>query len=109
MHTLSAPARGLLDRMQSDRNYEIADLRALMPHAGAETLREIMHELWVNREVERVGHLAWRRHRSTSPHERRTDSRLENADTTPASALPETKVVAPEELFDHDAFADFFR
>ena len=99
MRTLSEPARVILDRMKSDRSYEIHDLRTLMPDTGAETLREMMHELWVNRQVERVGHSGWRRHRSISPHET----------VAPGSAASETKVVKPEELFDHDTFADFFR
>lgn len=98
MHTLSEAARRLLDRMNSDRCYEMPDLRALSPGAGAETVGEMMQELWVNRHVERVGIAAWRRHRSTAPHAR------------PApEPLRETKVVTPEELFDHDTFADFFR
>jgi hypothetical protein len=109
MDTLSESARSILDRMKPDRSYEIADLRALMPHTGADTLREMMHELWVNRHVERVGHLGWRRHRSTGPHERPADVRLETGRVAPASPSRETKVVTPEELFDHDAFADFFR
>src|SRR5688572_27930697 len=109
MRTLSEPARRILDRMTSDRSYEIADLRALMPNASAESLREMMHELWVNREVERVGPLGWRRHRSIGPHERPADARLDAGHAGSASASPETKVVTPEELFDHDAFADFFR
>ena len=109
MRTLTEPARRILDRMTSDRSYEVADLRALMPDASAESLREMMHELWVNREVERVGHLGWRRHRSTGPHERPADARLETGHAAPPSSSHETKVVAPEELFDHDTFADFFR
>lgn len=102
MQTLSDRVRELLEKMNPDRAYEVADLRALMPGAGTDTLREMMHELWVNRQVERVGDAAWRRHRSVSPHERRAADAL-------ASSSRETKVVTPEELFDHDSFSDFFR
>jgi hypothetical protein len=108
MHTLSEAARAVLERMQSDRPYEIADLRALMPGASADTLREMMHELWVSRQVERVGHSGWRRHRSTGPHDRLEDARLDAGHAAGASPYGETKVVKPEELFDHDAFSDFF-
>jgi hypothetical protein len=106
MHTLSEAARCILDRMQSDRSYEIHDLRALMPGTSAETLREMMHELWVSRQVERAGHSGWRRHRSVGPHE---SARLDSGHIAAASPYRETKVVKPEELFDHDAFGDFFR
>ena len=102
MQILSERVRELLEKMKPDRPYEIADLRALMPNAGTDTLREMMHELWVNRQVERVGDAAWRRHRSVSPHERR-------ADVASASSSRQTEVVKPDELFDHDSFADFFR
>ena len=102
MQILSERVRELLEKMAPDRAYEVADLRALLPGAGAETVREMMQELWVNRQVERVGHTAWRRYRSVGPHEKRT------VDPTPSPSA-ETEVVKPEELFDHDAFADFFR
>ena len=102
MQILSERVRELLEKMKPDRAYQLADLRPLMPGAGTDTLREMMHELWVNRQVERVGDAAWRRHRSLSPHER-------GAGDTVASSSRETKVVTPEELFDHDAFSDFFR
>ena len=99
MKTLSERVRELLEKMKPDRAYQLADLRALMPGAGTDTLREMMHELWVNRQIERVGDAAWRRHRSVSPHQQHAS----------ASSSRQTEVVKPEELFDHDAFADFFR
>jgi hypothetical protein len=100
MQTLTKVARSILDRMEPDRSYEASDLRALVPDVSLETLRVLMHELWVNREVERVGDSGWQRHRSVSPHESPGDA---------ARGFGPTKVIKPEELFDHDSFADFFK
>jgi hypothetical protein len=96
MHPLSEDATFILDRMEPERRYEPQDLRALAPGASIESLREIMHELWVNRLIERVGYSGWRRHRSAPPHAAPAISRR---------AGP----VRPEDLFDHAAFADFFK
>jgi len=96
MSELSEHARFVLDRMEEDRRYELPDLRAFMPDAGAEALGEVMHELWINRQVERVGPSGWRRHRSPRPH-------------ASAAGARQTTVVKPEDLFDHDTFQDFFR
>ena len=109
MHALSKLARFILDRMEPDRGYEVLDLRAFVPDASAERLREVMQELWVNRDVERVGHSGWQRHRSAPPHQRPVDGRLEARDVAPLSGPGQTKVVKPEDLFDHDSFTDFFR
>ena len=108
MQALSKAAQFILDRMETDRRYEAADLRAYVPDASAEKLREIMHELWINRQVERVGYSGWQRHRSAPPHER-LDADLDVRDVVPGSALRQTKVVKPEDLFDHGSFTDFFR
>ena len=96
MPPLSGYASFILDRMEPDRRYEPQDLRALVPDTSNEQLREIMHELWVSRQVERSGYSGWRRHRSAPPHRPRPVSR-------------ETKAVKPEDLFDHATFADFFK
>ena len=96
MPPLSEHARFILDRMDPDRTYEPQELRAFVPDASVDRLREIMHELWINRQVERVGPSGWRRHRSVAPH--RSDR-----------ASREVKIVKPEELFDHDTFEDFFK
>ena len=96
MHTLSEYASFILDRMEPDRPYEPHDFHALAPDTSIERLREIMHELWINRQVERVGYAGWRRHRSAPPH-------------TPDPVSEETQAVKPEELFDHATFEDFFK
>lgn len=96
MHPLSEYASFILARMEPDLRYGPQDLRALLPDTNMERLREIMHELWINRQVERVGHSGWRRHPSAPPHS-----------STPASR--EVQVVRPEDLFDHATFADFFK
>jgi hypothetical protein len=96
MQPLSEHARAILDRMEADRLYEPQDLRAFVPDTSVERLREVMHELWINRQVERVGYSGWRRHRSAAPHRPHPVSR-------------EVQTVKPEDLFDYDTFADFFK
>ena len=109
MQTLTKMARAILDRMEPDRSYETSDLRAFVPDASPETLRELMHELWINREVERAGDSGWQRHRSASPQSRPAHAGPDAGDLASVSGHGQTKVVKPEELFDHDSFADFFR
>jgi hypothetical protein len=108
MHALSTDARLILDRMEPDRCYDAVNLRALVPDASAEAFREFMHELWLNRQVERVGQAGWRRHRSRPAHERPVDAHGETGHVGPSSAR-QSAVVKPEELFDHGSFEDFFR
>jgi hypothetical protein len=96
MSPLSEHASVILDRMDPDRAYEPQDLRTFVPGASVERLHEIMHELWINRQVERVGHAGWRRHRSAPPHR-------------PDKTSGEVQIVKPEELFDHATFEDFFK
>ena len=96
MSPLSDSARFILDRMEPDRRYEPQDLRAFDPDVSIERLREIMHELWVNRQVERVGDSGWRRHHSAPPH-------------VPPPVSREVQEVKPEELFDHTRFQGFFK
>ena len=96
MGNLSEHATFILESMQPDRLYRALDLRAFLPDASVERLREIMHELWIDRQVERVGYSGWRRHRSVPPHR-------------PQPGSLEVQVVKPEDLFDHDPFADFFK
>jgi hypothetical protein len=93
---LSEYASFILERMEPDRWYEPQDLRTFIPDASIDDLRAIMHELWVNRQVERVGYSGWRLQRSAPPQV-----------THPVSR--EMKVVKPEDLFDHATFPDLFK
>ena len=107
MDGLTEVARFVLDRMERNRRYETSELRALVPDASAERLRELMHELWVNRQVERVGHSGWQRRPSAPPHRISADAHSKNA--APLSTVRQKQPVKPEELFDHESFTDFFR
>jgi hypothetical protein len=98
MHSLSEHASVILERMEPDLLYGPDDLRAFLPDTTDERLREIMHELWINRQVERVDYSGWRRHRSASPH-------VSDASSTAG----DVQSVTPGELFDHDTFAGFFK
>ena len=109
MDALSKNARLILDRMDPGRCYESVDLRAFLPDASAEGLRDLMQELWVNRQVERVGYAGWRRHRSVTAHQSPADARRETQAIAPASGFRQTKVVKPEDLFDHASFTDLFK
>ena len=108
MPVLSNVARFILDRMEPDRRYDAADLRALVPDASAEKLREVMHELWINRQVERVGPSGWQRHRSAPPHQTPADVQSDGHDAAPVAASRQPKVVKPQDLFDHESFTGFF-
>jgi hypothetical protein len=109
MHALSKDARFILDRMEPDRRYETLDLRGLLPNLSAAAVREVMHELWVNRQVERAGQSGWRRHRSAPAQQAAVDAPSEARDVISGSGFRQTKVVKPEDLFDHGSFSDFFR
>jgi hypothetical protein len=108
MAALSKDARFILDRMEGDCRYDFSDLRAFVPDAGTERLLETMHELWVGRHVERVGHAGWRRHRSAPDHEGPLETRTDRSAVAPESGR-QTEIVKPEDLFDHDTFQDFFK
>jgi hypothetical protein len=109
MYALSKDARFILDRMEPGRRYEVLELRAFVPDASAERLREVMHELWINRQVERVGYSGWQRHRSALGHEVPLHEEPDARGVARGSVFRQTKVVKPEDLFDHDTFPDFFR
>ena len=98
MSSLSEHASVILERMEPDLLYGPEDLRAFLPDTTVERLREIMHELWINRQVERVDYSGWRRHRSASPHP-----------THASPATSDVQGVTPIELFDHATFSDFFK
>lgn len=108
MYALSKDARFILDRMEPDRCYESLDLRAFVPDASAEGLRAVMHELWVNRHVERVGYSGWRRHRSAPTHQGPVETQRDGRGVAAGPTVRQTKVVKPEDLFDHTSFPDLF-
>lgn len=106
MPGLSRTAAEILDRMEPGTAYGASDLRTFAPDASPETLRELMHELWVNRRVERLGYAGWRISPSTSA----ADGRMPTAVRAPdAQVASKPKPVKPEELFDHDRFSGFFK
>ena len=109
MRALTKDARFILDRMEPDRRYDESELRALLPHVSAEGFREVMHELWVNRQVERAEHSGWRRRQSAPAHQAPVDAQHDGPGGARTSRFRQTKVVKPEDLFDHGSFADFFR
>ena len=94
---MSAHAADILEQMEPNRGYEPSELKGFIPGLSAEGLREVMHELWIARQVERFGFSGWRRVRSTRG--------AEGADRT----LSEPRLVKPEELFDHDSFGELFK
>jgi hypothetical protein len=56
-----------------------------------------MHELWIQRQVERAGSSGGLpRHRFAAPH------------VPQPTMAREIQAVKPEDLFDHDTFAEFF-
>ena len=98
MQRLSVHATAILDRMEPNQAYEPFELRAIVPDLSMEALRQVMHELWVNRQVERFGYSGWRRDASASAHQSGRGS-------AHANAAP----VKPEDLFDHDSFSGLFK
>jgi hypothetical protein len=113
MHALSEIAMTILERMDPNRTYEPLELRELLPDTSPESLRELMHELWVKRYVERCGYSGWRRDESTCSVQARPDSEGRMNPMAGRSGqdlvLSQTEPVRPEELFDHDSFAGFFK
>ena len=59
--------------------------------------------------LERAGYSGWQRHRSAPPHQGAIDAQLDARDVASGSGFRQTKVVKPEDLFDHNSFTDFFR
>jgi hypothetical protein len=113
MNALSEPAAAIVEGMDPSRIYEPWELRELVPDTSPESLRELMHELWVNRYVERCGYSGWRRDQSICGVQPPPDA---EGRTNPMSGcsgqdpvLPQTEPVRPEDLFDHDSFAAFFK
>ena len=96
MHRLSEHARVIIERMEPGRPYGAHELHSFVPDVSRDSLREIMHELWIDRQVERAGQAGWQRLQSEHPHRREA-----------ASGEPE--LVRREELFDHATFSDLFK
>ncbi len=113
MHALSEPATTILERMDPNRIYEPLELRELVPDTSPESLRELMHELWVSRYVERCGYSGWRREQSTCGVKAPPDSEghLDPMGRRPGRdvELSQPEPVRPEDLFDHDSFPAFFK
>jgi hypothetical protein len=55
----------LLDLMEWDRTYEAVALHGMFPNTSMDRLREALHDLWIDRRVERVGVSGWRRQESS--------------------------------------------
>ena len=104
---LSAKANAVLERMELNRSYDARAIRVFAPDLTLEQLQEVMRELWVARQVERVGHAGWRRERSSSPAAVAAGPRDigRGGSGSPAPA----RCVKPEDLFDHTAFDGLFK
>jgi hypothetical protein len=109
MRALTKDARLILDRMEPDRRYEASALRALLPHVSAEGFREVMHELWIHRQVERAEYSGWQRRQSAPAHQAPDEAQHDDPGGATTSRFRQTKAIKPEDLFDHGSFADFFR
>ena len=94
---LSTRAAAILELMEPDRGYGQAELRTLVPDLNAEALHDVMHELWIGREVERFQGTGWRRVRPVPP-----------AAAGDPVAL-RVGHVRPQDLFDHDSFSEWFK
>lgn len=105
MPALSEPARTILERMEPGRGYEASELRAFAPDLTMDALRDVMRELWLARQVERFGDRGWRRGRSTRPP---SESYAVGGGTGDLASL-RIGTVRPEDLFDHESFAEWFK
>jgi hypothetical protein len=104
---LTARAKSILEQMDPNSIYDAQELRAFAPELTPEGLHDVMRELWVQRQVERVGYSGWRRERSTSPASQAPRDGANRRNAGPSAAR--SKEVKPEDLFDHSAFEDMFR
>ncbi len=105
MPALSEPARTILERMDPNRGYGASELRAFAPELTMDALREAMRELWIAREVERFRDRGWRRVSST----RRPSESYAGGGSAGDVASLKIGTVRPEDLFDHDPFAGWFK
>lgn len=113
MPALSAHAVEILEQMEPNRRYGPSELRGFVPELSAEGLREVMHELWIARQVERFRDSGWRRVRSTCGVQEACDStntaNRGSADISTSQASGQNRTVKPEDLFDHDSFSGLFK
>ena len=111
MPVLSGRALAILDQMESDRGYEASELRALVPELTMDGLREVMHELWIAREVERFRDCGWRRVPGTPGQRENVDAGRRASANAGTGDAPSLRIgnVRPEDLFDHESFAGWFK
>jgi hypothetical protein len=112
MPAMSVHAANILKHMEPDLGYELSELRGFVPELSMEGLREVMHELWIARQVERFRDSGWRRVRSTSGSQEASRSLLSWGSANsgaPGAAPGQNGTVKPEDLFDHGSFAGFFK
>ena len=113
MPALSEPALIILQLMEPGRGYEASELMTFAD-LTLDALCDVMHELWIAREVERSGDRGWRRVRSTRRPRNLVDSMNAPASASANGGNRDTTslrigAVRPEDLFDHDAFAEWFK
>lgn len=110
METLSSDAAAILEVMERNRPYDASELRSLLPRVSREGLREIMHELWVKRRVERFGYSGWRRQESScASHDGSAPRSCATCRIASTCADCVALAVRPEQLFEHAAFAGMFK
>ena len=112
MPATSAHAADILEQMEPDLGYELSELREFVPGLSMEGLREVMHELWIGRQVERFRDSGWRRVRSTCGSQEASRSPVNRGSVNtgaPDAAPGQNGTVKPEDLFDHGSFAGFFK
>lgn len=103
---LTATASAILEHMEPNGTYDAQQLRRFAPDLNLEGLHEVMRELWVQRQVERVGPAAWRRHRSMSP---AVETPRPDRETRGGAERGRKAQLRPEDLFDHSGFEGLFK
>jgi hypothetical protein len=109
MQPLSAAAAAILDHMEPRRPYDGAELQALLPNTSMDGVRDLMHELWLKRRVERFGYSAWRRHESTPVSSLSPDDGRRTVREFQYVPVAGSRPVRPEDLFDYSAFDGIFK
>jgi hypothetical protein len=114
MPDMSAHAADILEQMEPNRGYEASELKGFAPELSVEGLREVMHELWIARHVERFRFSGWRRVRSACGSQEAPDSLNTLNWGCSNTGMPDVPPgqngsVKPEDLFDHDSFSEWFK